>query len=69
MAVTRCRGPLISSTVRQTPLCERLWSIFSSGPRGDSIQKVLLVPLASMECIFPSDSIIPVNIGANFGKL
>jgi len=61
-------GTLISSMVRQTPLWETLWSIFNSGERGDWIQKVLLVPLISMDCTFPSDSIIPVNMGANFVK-
>ena len=48
--------------VRQTPLWETLWSIFNSGDREDWIQKVLLVPLVSTDCTFPSDSIIPVNI-------
>ena len=72
MAVTRCEliglfwpgsGVLISSTVRQTPLWEMLWSIVSSCEMGDSIQNVLLVPLVSMDRTFPSDSIIPVKIG------
>ena len=63
MAVTRWRLSFSSSTVRQTPLWERLWSTFSSEVREDSTQKVLLVPLVSMECILPSDSIIPVNMG------
>ena len=49
--------------MRQTPLWDRLWSIFSSGPRLDSTQKVLLVPMVETEWIFPRDSIIPVNIG------
>jgi small subunit ribosomal protein S21 len=35
---------------------------------GDAIQNVLLVPLLSMALTLPRDSIIPVNMGANFGK-
>src|SRR5579859_2047095 len=66
MAVTRWLLPPTSSTVRQTPLWEMLWSTFSSGEMGDSIQKVLLVPWVSTEWILPSASMIPVNIGAKF---
>jgi small subunit ribosomal protein S21 len=35
---------------------------------GDAIQNVLLVPLLSMALTLPRDSMIPVNMGANFGK-
>jgi small subunit ribosomal protein S21 len=35
---------------------------------GDAIQNVLLVPLLSMALTLPRDSMMPVNMGANFGK-
>lgn len=35
---------------------------------GDAIQNVLLVPLLSIALTLPRDSIMPVNMGANFGK-
>src|ERR1700722_1742334 len=68
MAVTRWRLSFISSTVRQTPLWDRLWSMDSCGEMGDSIQYVLLVPWVSMDLMVPSDSMIPVNMGSNFAN-
>jgi len=41
----------------------------NSPERGEAIQKVLLVPLGSIALIFPSVSMIPVNMWANFGIL
>ena len=35
---------------------------------GDAIQNVLLVPLLSTALTLPRDSMMPVNMGANFGK-
>jgi small subunit ribosomal protein S21 len=35
---------------------------------GDATQNVLLVPLLSMALTLPRDSMMPVNMGANFGK-
>jgi hypothetical protein len=62
MAVTWYPSPEMDSTVRHTPSCERLWSTFSSGARGEKIRKVLLDPRSEMEEIVPVASIIPVNM-------
>ena len=66
IAVTLCRFSSIFSTVRQTPLCETLWSIFNSWDIGDSIQKLLFVPWGVRDSTIPTDSMIPVNIGLKF---
>ena len=69
MAVTRWRLPCTSSTVKQTPLCEMLWSILNSWEREDDIQNVLLVPVDFTASMVPMVSMIPVNMGAKFGNL
>ncbi len=53
---------LISSTVRQTPLWLRLWSIFNSPDKGEATQNVLLLPLFCTSFTIPVFSIIPVNM-------
>ena len=43
-AVTLYCVPVMSTTVRQTPLCATLWSTFSSAASGLSIMKWMLEP-------------------------
>src|SRR5689334_19146532 len=68
MAVTRYSALRISSTVRQTPLWLMLWSTLNSLVKGQLNQNVLLEPLEMTSLTIPVDSIMPVNMGANYRK-
>ena len=54
------------TTVRQTPLCATLWSIFNSLVSGLSIVKCMLEPSCAIAATLASDSIMPVNIDVLF---
>ena len=62
IAVTIYSSPLILTTVKQTPLCATLWSIFNSEVIVDFKEICTLLPSLSTLTTSAICSIIPVNI-------
>src|SRR5687767_12536761 len=68
MHTTSYVAPCTASTVRQTPLCARLWSTFNSPAKEHSISRRRLPPSRVTLRTVPISSTIPVNTtGIVFG--